>query len=443
MELVFAHSQKVTDGRNPAAYHSPDNIMQVFYTDGDGRIWTVNTDTPFGNFSDRVFGGGSLAASDAGVEFLKVAYLPRMNLWSVWKVGNKHRMAVFILKQETNKYLVDGGLSFRDDDATVPLSLTLENPAGIIAAEDAVDTPPGTRINVFFSIGDSSRVHLGVYYLDSIETEVGNPQVSLSARNATGKLLKDQTFDEKRQYTGTITGVLSEILDDAGIIATRIEQSGNTITVEFPPNMNYYEGIRSVLTVVPGWEMKEDVGGTIVIGSPSFIQLSIPPGTYHFERGRDCFSRKVTRDDKETYSRVCVHDKEFAVAVWQDVQFMEGWNLPARKTLYVEAPDGTTLAQATARANYLAGRLAKVGVVEAFTAPFRPQLQPSDEAEITEPGKTARVLGIITQVDFAFGRSGFFTSFTVDSGGMIRKPRIRDYIEEISGKKDVGQAKIT
>lgn len=443
MQLQFVHIQEIATGHNPAAWHSPDNVLQLFTTDAKGRIWAADTETPFGTFADREFSSPHLAAPDTGVQHLKLAYLPRMNIWAVWYTPNKHRMATFILKQEVNKYLVDGGLSFRDDDATVPLNLTLENPAGLIAAEDAIDIPPGTRINVFFSIGDSSRVHLGVYYLDNIATEVGNPQVSLSARNATGKLLKDQTFDEKRQYTGTITGVLSEILDDAGIIATRIEQSGNTITVEFPPNMNYFEGIRSVLTVVPGWEMKEDVGGTIVIGSPSFIQLSIPPGTYHFERGRDCFSRNVTRDDKETYSRVCVHDKEFAVAVWQDVQFMEGWNLPARKTLYVEAPDGTTLAQATARANYLAGRLAKVGVVEAFTAPFRPQLQPGDEAEITEPGKTARVLGIITQVDFAFGRSGFFTSFTVDSGGMIRKPRIRDYIEEISGKKDVGQAKIT
>ena len=441
MQLVFAHNQKIADGHTPAAYHSPDNIVQVLYTDATGRIYSVDTETPFGNFADREFGLPHLAAPDTGAQHLSVSYLPRLNFWAVWRTGNLHRMGVFLLKQETNKYLVDGSLQFNADDPGVTLSLTLDNPAGIIAAEDAVDVPPGTRINVFFRIGDSNRVHLGIYYLDRIRTAVGDPQVTLSARNAVGKLLKDQTFDEANTFSGTVTAVLTAILEAAGIRTHRIEFTADTIAMAYQPNTSYYDGLQAIISTWPGWEIREDVSGTIVIGGLSHINYYLPPGIYEFERGRDCLSREVTRDDRETYSRVCVHDREFTVAVWRDVQFIEGWNLPAKKTLYVEAPEGTTQGQAEATATFLAVRLAQVGVIEAFAAPFRPQLQPGDQADITEPGKLARTIGTLTQVGLQFGRGGFYTSFTVDSGGVIKKPRLKDLIEQIGGKQ--GGAKIT
>lgn len=440
MQLKFEHTQKVTDGGNPAAYHSPDNVLQVFYVEG-GRMYAVETETPFGNFDNRQFTLPALAAPDTGVQHLSISYLPRINLWATWRSGSKHRMAVFLLKQETNRYLVDGDLSFTDDDPVVSLSLTLDNPKGIIAAEEAVDVPPGTRIGVYFRIGDSSRLALGNYYLDRIVTKVGDPHVTLTARNATGKLLKDQTFDEQNTFAGTVTAVLEQILDYASVITARVEYNATQITAEFPHNMSLYDGIKAIIST-RDWQIKEDVTGTITIGSASFIQQVQPAGLYLFERGRDCFGREVERDDRETYSRVCVHDREFAVKAWRDVTFLSTWNLPRRKTLYVEAPEGTTQNQANSMATSLAARLAQVGVVESFAAPFRPQLQPGDQTSIIEPGKLPRTLGTITQVGLQFGRSGFFTDFTVDSGGMIRKPRIKDLIEQISGRRDVGSAKI-
>ena len=208
MKLIFEHSQKVTDGHTPAAYHSPDNVVQVLYTDATGRIYSVDTETPFGNFADREFSLPVLAAPDEGAQSLSVSYLPRMNFWAVWRVADVHRLGVFLLKQETNKYLVDGSMTFNADDPGVSLSLTLENPKGIIAAEDAVNVPPGTRINVYFRIGDSARVPLGIYYLDRVVTAVGNPRVDLTARNVTGKLLKDQTFDEDNSFSGTVVTIV-------------------------------------------------------------------------------------------------------------------------------------------------------------------------------------------------------------------------------------------
>ncbi len=438
MQLQFEHIQHIADGHNPAAWHSPDQIAQVYYTDAGGRIQAVDTETEYGDFADRIFSLPHLAGPDANVKHLTLAYLPRMNLWALWRAGDRHRLAVFILKQETNKYLSDGTMDFRQDDPGVSLSLTLENPAGIIAAEDATETPPGTRISIFFQSGSSGRYPLGIYYLDRISTKTGDPLVQLSARNATGKLLKDQTFDEDRTFDGRTDAILADILDAASMINYRIEPNTDQITAEFPPNMSYFDGIQAILSTIPDWQMREDVSGTIVIGSSSFV---FNPGNYVFSRGRDCFSREVIRDDRETYSRVCVHDREFTVMAFRDVTFPEGWNLPRRKTLYVEAPEGTTQAKANTLATHLAGRLGHVGTMETFNSPFRPHLQPGDQATITE-GNKSTVLGVITAVGLQFGRQGFYTEFTVDSGGVVKKPMIRDLIEQISGRRDVGSAKI-
>jgi hypothetical protein len=126
-----------------------------------------------------------------------------------------------------------------------------------------------------------------------------------------------------------------------------------------------------------------------------------------------------------------------AVHAYADVDFAEGWNLPAKKTLYVKVPEGTTEAEAQAIANQLATRIADVGIVESFAGPIRPQLQPGDQASIWEPGKIGRLLGVLTEVGHQFGRNGFYTSFTVDSGGMLRKPAIRDLVDIIAGQREI------
>ena len=232
MQLTFEYSQKVADGASPAGFHSPDNVVQVFFTDGDGRIRGIIADTPEGAFDSRNFYGEAIAAPDTNVGFLKVCYLPRMNLWAVWESGGVHRMAVFILKQETDKYLVRGDITLRGDRPIATLKLVLENPQGIIAMEDAEDAsniPPGARINVFFSSGASSRFHLGIFYIDRIKKSVGQPEVHFEARNASGKLLRDQSFDENNTFAvATIDNIIKDILDDAGVVSYYVQSTAAT-----------------------------------------------------------------------------------------------------------------------------------------------------------------------------------------------------------------------
>ena len=72
-----------------------------------------------------------------------------------------------------------------------------------------------------------------------------------------------------------------------------------------------------------------------------------------------------------------------------------------------------------------------VGKIESFTGPFRPQFILGDEAVIIDSdGSTS--LGLITEITHRFGKEGFYTDFTVDSGGKLGKGRLSDYISRIT-----------
>jgi hypothetical protein len=173
-----------------------------------------------------------------------------------------------------------------------------------------------------------------------------------------------------------------------------------------------------------------------VIGSPTYSAF-IQSGIYTFQRGSDIFSRSITRDDMQSYRRVCVHNSDFTLKVYKDVQTYTGWNLQANKTLYVNVPDGTREADAILYADELAVRLENVGKVESFTGPFRPYLTVGDRAIIQdEIGDDD--LGIITEVTHTMGRQGYTTEFVVDSGGRAGKGRLSDYIDVITRGKTNG-----
>jgi hypothetical protein len=139
-------------------------------------------------------------------------------------------------------------------------------------------------------------------------------------------------------------------------------------------------------------------------------------------------------DDQSSYRKVCVHDAEWTIEVYEDIATYSGWNLQSNKTLFVQVAEGTSLVNATAIAENLASRLESVGKVETFSGPFRPQLLVGDGATIIDGDSTD--LGIITEITHNFGKNGFTTNFTVDSGGRLGRGRLSDYIRVINNQRD-------
>ena len=108
----------------------------------------------------------------------------------------------------------------------------------------------------------------------------------------------------------------------------------------------------------------------------------------------------------------------YSNVVFKNVEVYSGWNLQANKTLYVQVANGLKSTDLQNYADELAIRLSDAGKIESFTGPFRPHLQCGDEAIIVDL-KGSKSLGLITEITHKFGKSGFITDFTVDSGEQL------------------------
>lgn len=434
MELTFEHSQKVADGHNPAGYHAPDNVFQVMFT-SEGKLNATTTPTPYGNFEAREFIIPYEVAMDEAVGGLRVTYLPRINLFAHWQAEDLHRLALMVLKQDASPYLNEGSITFREDDPGATISLSLENPKGLFAAERTAGINPGTRISVWFAMGDSRRMQIGLFYMDRVNYDLLSPIIPIEGRNSICKFLKDQSFDEESVHEGQNTiELFGSIMGLAGVDRYSVEEEEYKARFTWPADKKIWDGIKEVLDQLPGWRIREMHDGEIVIGHEDTYDR-FGEGIYTFNRGEDCFSRSITRDDQHTYSRVCVWFKrtdDDPVYVYRDVDFLPGWNMPRRKTIYLEMLENSDPDVAGLVADELAARYASAGIIETFLSPFRPHLQPGDEAHIIEPGHLTRQIGIVTEVEHRFGRNGFYTQFTVDSGGRLGKPMIKEYMDRIA-----------
>jgi len=291
--------------------------------------------------------------------------------------------------------------------------------------------PPSSKIKLNFKSGDSDPYSMGIYYVDRTNFGVGNKTTSVTARNSIGKFLKNQSFDERNIYnTMSKQEMLMQIISNSGITNYFVGTETNLLGIEFPPNKDILSGINDILNTIQNWQIREESDGKVVVAENTDLNFT-QPGTYTFYRNKDVFSRKITKDDNDTYGRVCVHTSDFSIKVYRSVSSNLGWLPSAQKTFYQQVPDGTTSIQAALLATEIADRLSNSGEVEEFVGAIRPHLLPGDSAQIIDEDGP-NLLGIITTVIHDFGENGCYTQFTVDSGGKINKPLLSDYLKQIS-----------
>jgi len=442
LDLAFEHSKHVGVGTQPCGFHSPDNVFQVFFINAaTGKIMAKSAQTQNGEWADLEYTQPILACTDEAVEFLRLRYYTGNNVWVMWKNPTeegesglvRHRLAVLNFHQKLSEYLVSGSIELRQDNPVAQFTLTLENPNQHVSGEHDTLLVPGASITFKFRAGNSAPYPMGRFFVDRNKMSATDAIATLEGRNTTGKLLKDQRFDDERIFPKKrLHETFQAVLENAGILDFWVGETTFDVGMEFPPDMAIYEGLVELLKTVRNWVIKEELTGTIGIGRKDDLRFT-QPGTYSFEREKDVFSRAVARDDEHAYSRVCVHNDDFSIKVYRDVDFR--FAMARKKTLYVPIAQNTTLQDATEYTEELSGRLSQIGIIETFTGPWRPHLQPGDAARILGPGGV-RLLGTITTVIHKFGKTapGFITEFVVDSGGQIGKAQISEYIMKIAGR---------
>lgn len=129
-------------------------------------------------------------------------------------------------------------------------------------------------------------------------------------------------------------------------------------------------------------------------------------------------------------------DYEASTAIYEDVPLAADFALLATKTLFVTVPKYTLPSDLHRIAKDIATQIGNAGRLETFVGPFRPDLLPGDSAFETVEG----FLGSVATVTHSLGRSGFFTEFTVDSGGRVGSPSLKDLLDRVVERMKVEAA---
>lgn len=447
MELVFENLVNVASGSYPDVVQFYDTSAEIFSIDTLGDMMGIPIKKLDGEYGTPQLETGIDISNDTNHAHLEIKTLNGFGMAGSYKSENTHKMIIYEFAQELEDFLENGSIKLAIDNPIVSFTLSLANPIdegsdkqlNVAISEKEALLSPGAKVQFLFGMGDSEDIEMGVYYVDRSDYSPLRADVGIDGRNLIGKALNDQTLDEDNQFGyNTMDKHVEKMLTDANLSTDQflVEPSTTYNWFSFDPNMKKFEALKEMLKAMINWKVEELNDGTIVVGSPSYSHFT-QPGIYTFNRGTDIFSRNITRDDMDAYRRVCVHTNDFSIKVYQDVASYTGWNLQANKTLYVNVQDGTSEIQATAYAVELASRLENVGKIESFTGPFRPHITPGDFAHIVSDTGTTDI-GVITEVTHSFGKSGYKTDFTVDSGGRLGKGRISDYITKITQQHSSG-----
>ncbi len=451
MQLDFEFYQTFESGVCPAAVHRKDNSILILSVNESGVLSYKTAepgvgDVDWGNLS---FGNTLRASKDINVRKTRFKNVPRLGIYGVWlSDGNefdRHRFAIYEEEIEISRYLSDGEIRMSYDSMISDFSMTLQNPKGLLSQEDRSRLAPGVEIKFYLQMNCSEEYPMGTFYVDRVNAKVGAETLTVEGRNISGKLLKDQSFGSNNIFSkNAFAYTLEEVLQSAGIENYDIQQPDNPETawqvgVEFPKDMAFLEGLHELIMMSRNWIICENLDGQIVAGSIVTYPAAQINSKYTFNRGTELFSRGLIRDDSEVYGKICVHTDDFSVEEYAEVEPNSDWVVASKKTLFIRVADNTPAEEALEMAEDLAARIASSGTVESFSGPFRPQLLPGDEAEIV--GASTRLLGLITSVRHTFGTNGYTTAFEVDSGGRKGQPRLKDYIQKLSGQSKTGTVK--
>lgn len=439
--------ENVGQGNYPDLLHMYDNEAQIIYIKNKLMYGQI-TDTPLGEWDNREFEDEIKILNLEELSHFEINKLGGFGAVGVVKSGDSHKLLIYEFQHDVSEYLSSGNIKHSIENPISTFSLSLENAkhpnpeheGNIAMSEKNNLINPGSKVIFKFGMGEEmEQYEMGTFYVDRGNFALLNDTADIDGRNLIGKALKDQTLNENH-YTGynNITTIITNLFNKSDIRRWNynIENTAVTRRFEFKPNDEVFKAVEEMLKAMINWKIEENEKGIISVGSPSFSGFA-SRGTYFFYRNKDIFSRQIIRDDRESYRKVCIHNNEFTRAVYKDVKSFTGWNLKSNKTLFVTVADGTSSADMQAIATEVASRLENTGKVETFTGPFRPQLLVGDGANIIdEDGVTS--LGLITEITHNFGKGGFTTMFTVDSGGKLGRGRISDFISMVANKGTVG-----
>lgn len=433
MQLSFEYTKECGTGHEPQVIHDRNNRLRVIYLNEENTVCCYEAVPQFGLYDDLTFSSYGRISPDEGVVRPSLKRVAHFGAYGFWSAGGDHRFVMYMMPTDISKTLVDGNISFGVGSEVASLNCKLLNVRSELLNRHRALVTPGTKLEVYFSLGSSGEMMLGVFYIDHAQVSYPEESVSVSARNAVGKLLKEQTFDEQTIFDfGSLQENIRRILELAEVESFFVGDPGVEQSLEFERDTTLLEGLKYAISLLPNWTIRETAEGVVGI-APATDSRFDPPEVYAYHRDRTCWGYSIEYDDKDAASRVCVYsngktEEDPEQIAYENVGYNRWWSQPEHRTLYVQTVDGASHEQVTALAHLLAESIAASGRQETFAGIFTPQLTTGDEVHVADEKGGSEVIGTVTDVTHNFGKGGFYTQFTVDSGGRRGRTRLKELI---------------
>lgn len=403
--------------------HYYDEFSQSLWPSGSG-LKTSIAEVEEGHWRSSV-PGEVLEIETQAFENLSFEHALNGVLFGAAVVGDDLVYMRYVYAFDCSDIISSGNMGMSNSNSIVQIKANLMNINEDVFLNESTVFQPGAKIT-FKILSGGDPYDMCVAYLDSVEYDKRSSTVPISGRNSIGFKLMEATFDDVTSIEGTPDEVLAEIFDLAGIKKYIVGEvaDANSMEHSFKPAQSLMSGVEQVLELYSDMKLVELADGTIVVGPRSFVDTRRSNGYYVFDSGL-LFKRRTKRSSDSAYTKVRVAigsgDDEEAVIV--PVKNYDQWKLPANKTYHATAPEGMASSELQTYAESLAESLKYVGVGEDFTGSLQPHLLIGDVAAEKNEDDSMTVLGIITSLKHTFGKSGFGTEFSTDSGGIVLDTR--------------------
>ncbi len=436
MILEFENTENLGSGSSPQVLHMMDNGFRVIYLNSSNDVCGKVAFPELGLYDNLLWKEKGRMSPDENVTYPQLKKVAHYGGYGFWSSDNNHKFVMYMLPTDISHTVLDGSITLSKDTPVTSASFNFQNINGYLLKRGRSIVAPNSKLEVYISFGNSEEILLGIFLIDRVSTSIPKNELSVSARNSIGKLLKEQTFDENYTFNkGSLQLNLEEILRLAEIEDFFVGDSGKAWSLSFEPQTTLLDGITEVIKLLNNWQIAENANGVVGISRSDDARFDLA-STYLFERDKTCFDYSTEYSDENTYSKLCVSCKEPLNSIVVDLPPHKLWVTPSHKTLYVTVPDGTSLEELKSYANNLAISISNSGRVETFASKFTPQMVIGDEVRME-----GEILGTVTNVKHTIGNKGFYTEFTVDSSGRKGKPLLKDYLSQITGGK--GSSKVT
>ena len=427
---VFDYWEAPGNGHYPSAVHMMDNGFRIFYVNDTGIVRGLECFPSLGLYDNLAWRERGRMSPDTTVSHVKLKKIAHHGAYGFWSAMGDHRCVMYMLSTDVSKYFEKGTLNITKDSAVSSGSFTLQNVKQLLLTRDRSVLAPNAYISLHFSMGSSAETPLGKWYIDKVTAKTPGGDVTVSARNGIGKYLKEQSFDEHTTWTeGGFTDNIKGILEYAGVEEFFVGDVFKDWQLQYEPDSTLLKGIEDLVKLFPFWKVGETLDGVIGVARYDDARFD-QPSVYRFVLNKNCWKQTTEYTDEQTYSRLCIYCKEPETRLYYDLPYHRLWPMPLHRTLFAKVPDGTDAATMQTYAQSLMDGIAESGRTETFAGRFTPQMVIGDQIEL-QNGVDVEVVGTVTTVRHTLGKSGFYTEFTVDSGGRKGRLTLSDYVSQI------------